>query len=222
MIMRSNITTLQEKLVNPEKLVHQLILDMDEELGRVRHAVGKAIADEILMKKKSDQAAADIVRWQQRAEDALKRGDEDAAEVALLRKVRAAEQRDRFESDWAMQKAETEKLQRAVSDLEQKIRNAKQKQTLLLARLARAESGQRINNALSRTGGRSALAHFQSLEDRVDRAEAMTAAYDRLDGFDPDEMAIEQQFREKERKARISDELQAMKARLARLDDEAE
>ncbi len=215
MIMRSNITTLQEKLVNPEKMVHQLILDMDEELARVRHAVSKAIADEILLRKKADKAAEEIARWQRRAEEALGRGDEASATTALERKLMAEEQRDRLEANWTTQRDETRRLQHAVADLEEKIRDAKQKQTLLLARLARAESGRRINEALNRTAGGSALAHFKSLEDRVDRAEAMNEAYDRLDGFDPDEMELERQFQDNERKARVSTQLEAMKARLA-------
>ncbi|MCP4679780.1 MAG: PspA/IM30 family protein [Deltaproteobacteria bacterium] len=220
MIMRSNITTLQEKLVNPEKMVHQLIIDMDEDLVRVRHAVSKAIADEILFRKRADKAVLDVERWQNRAQEALERGDEKTAKTALERKLLADEERVRLEAEYLNQKTETKKLQDSISDLEEKIRGAKKKQTLLLARLARAESGQRINEALNQTAGRSALSHFRVLEERVDRAEAMSEAYDRLDGFDPDEAEIERQFSEHERKAKLEAELQAMKERLSKLDEE--
>ncbi len=215
MIMRSNLTTLQEKLVNPEKVVHQLLIDMDEELVRVRHAVSKAIADEILLRRKAEQAGEDVARWQKRAEESLERGDEASATTALERKLLADELKERLETDHFKQKVETKKLQDAVGDLEEKIRGAKQKQTLLLARLARAESGQKINEALNHTVGRSALAHFRALEERVDRAEAMNEAYERLDGIDADEAEIERQFSENERKAKLQAELEAMKGRLA-------
>jgi len=49
LVMRSSITALREKLEDPERMLHQLILDMDEELCKVRSSVAEAIADEVQM-----------------------------------------------------------------------------------------------------------------------------------------------------------------------------
>ena len=43
-VMRSNITTLRERFADPERMLHQLIIDMDQELERVRASVAGAIA----------------------------------------------------------------------------------------------------------------------------------------------------------------------------------
>lgn len=219
MIMRSNLTTLQERFIDPEKMVHQLIIDMDEELVRVRHSVSRAIADEILLGKRADKAREDASTWEKRARDSMARGDEASAKTAIERKLMAQEQSGRLEQEHEQQKAQTKKLQNAVGDLEEKIRGAKQKQSLLLARLARAESEQKINEALNHSAGRSALGHFKRLEERVDRAEAMSEAYDRLDGVDPDAAELEREFNERERKAKIEEELAALKLRLERAGD---
>ena len=47
LVMRSNVTALREKVEDPERLLHQLLIDMEEEQHRVREAVAAAIADEI-------------------------------------------------------------------------------------------------------------------------------------------------------------------------------
>ncbi len=221
LFMKSNISALQEMVMDPEKMVHQLIIDMDEELIRVRRSVGNAIADEILLRKKVEKAREDAELWANRAESAIKRDNETSAKTALERKIMAEERMDTLDSEYKKQKAQTAKLQRSIADLEDKIRQARQKQTLLLARLARADSNQRINSALNQSSGHSAFAHFKALEDRVDRAEAMSEAYDRLDGIDPDAAELEQQFEEDERRSKLTKEYDALKQRLSKNDQEA-
>ncbi len=216
LIMKSNITALQEMVMDPEKMVHQLIIDMDEELVHVRRSVGNAITDEILLRKKVEKTREDAELWANRAASAIKRGDESSAKSALERKIMAEERMDTLDSEYKKQKGQTVILQRSIADLEDKIRQARQKQTLLLARLARADSNQKINSALNQSSGNSAFAHFRALEDRVDRAEAMSEAYDRLDGIDPDAAELEQQFEERERHEKIAKEYDVLKKSLSK------
>src|SRR5689334_11624457 len=67
LVMRSSITTLREKVEDPERMLHQLIIDMEEELERVRSAVAAAIADEIQMNNKCRKARDDSSQWFERA-----------------------------------------------------------------------------------------------------------------------------------------------------------
>ncbi|MFT4558841.1 MAG: phage shock protein A, partial [Planctomycetaceae bacterium] len=95
------------------------------------------------------------------------------------------------------------------------IQQARHKRTLLLARLARAESTDRINNAIDRAGSSSAFAQFSRLEERVDRAEAMSEAHDRLDGRDPAAEELATRFEADERRAKLQSEFEALKQQLA-------
>src|SRR5437588_817608 len=63
LVLRSSVTTLQEKVENPERMLHQLILDMEEEVRRVRDNVAQAIADEIQLGKRVEKARADAEVW---------------------------------------------------------------------------------------------------------------------------------------------------------------
>ncbi len=213
-VMRSNATALRQKVQDPEKMVYQLIIDMDEELERVRHNVANAIADEILLRKKVERAREETEQWSERARAAMERSYEAGARAALDRKLLAGDRADGLEAEYRKQKSQVQKLQDAVGDLEDKIRQARQKQTLLLARLTRASSQQRINNALRDSCRHSAFTHFRELEDRVEREEAMSEAHDRLDGIDPEAEALEREFAESERQARLEKEYAALKDRL--------
>jgi phage shock protein A len=216
--MRSNITTLCEKFEDPERMLHQLLIDMEHELDRVRASVAGAIADEILLGKSVKQAQDEAQQWEERAGTALKRGDETSAKAALEQKVYARERADDLTLEHDKQKEQTEKLRQSVSDLETKIRQARQRQTLLLARLTRADSTTKINRAMEQSTSRSAFAQFGRLEKRADRAEAMSEAYDRLDGKDPDADELERNFAEADRQEKIADELEELTARVLHQD----
>ena len=115
---------------------------------------------------------------------------------------------------WEKQKDQTVRLQQSVQDLEDMIRQARQKRTLLLARMARAESGRKINAAMDRVNSRSAFAEFRRLEERVDRGEALEEAWDRMAGRDPDADELERQFEEDDRKERLKSEFEELKRRV--------
>ena len=214
LVMRSSITSLKEKIEDPERMLHQLIIDMEEELDRIRSSVAEAVADEIQMRKRSEREASESETWLERATVAMKRGDESSAKAALDHKLAAAERAERYSSEHAKQKTEVEKLQYSVRDLEDKIRQAKQKKTLLAARLTRAESTKKINAVMDRSHSQSALAQFNRFEERVDREEALSEAWNRMEGKDPDADEPARQFEIKERQDRIAAELDELKARV--------
>lgn len=214
LVMRSSITSLKEKIEDPERMLHQLIIDMETELDRVRQSVAEAVADEIQMRKRAERERSDADQWIDRATTAMKRGDETSAKAALDRKIAAKERAERLQQEHDAQKAEVEKLQAAVRDLEDKIRQAKQKKTLLTARLARAASTQKINTALERTHSQSAFAQFSRMEEKVDREEALSEAWDRIDGKDPDAAELERQFEKQEREEALQTELELLKSQV--------
>ncbi len=212
LVMRSSMTSLREKIEDPEQMLHQLIIDMEEELDRVRSSVAMAVADEIQMRNRSEREAAEAVKWMDRAAIAMNRNDETSARAALNQKLSADERAQRYASDYARQRGEVEKLQDAVRDLEGKILQARHKKTLLMARIVRAESSQRINAAMERSTSQSALAQFGRLEARVDREEALAEAWDRLDGVDVEADSLKRRFEQQEREEQLDAALASLRA----------
>lgn len=214
-VMKSSITTLRDKIEDPERMLHQLICDMEEELVTVRESVAAAIADEIQLSKQVDKANEEVKLWVERAQAAIQRNDEAAGKDALDQKLRCEERVATLETGYEAQSAQVQKLQTAYRELEDRIQQARHKRTLLVARLARAESTDRINNAIDRAGSSSAFAQFSRLEERVDRAEAMSEAHDRLDGRDPAAEELAARFEADERRAKLQSEFEALKQQLA-------
>ena len=214
LIIRSNITALSENFENPERVLNQLIIDMEEELERVRANVAGVIADEIQLGRQVDKARAEAEQWHQRAVGALERNDETSTKAALEQKVRADQRAETLAREYHKHQDETVKLHRAIRDLESKIRQAGHKRTLLVARLARVESAHTVNAVLNRIDESSALAQFHRLEQRVERAEAMEEAHARLDDRDPKVLDLEQQFADQEHRDRLQKELEELKRRV--------
>lgn len=214
LVMRSSVTSLRETVENPERMLHQLIVDMEDELDRVRRSVAEAVADEIQMRKRAERERIEAGNWSERAQSAMKRGSEDIARQALEMKMAASERCERLTAEHLKQQGEVIKLQDAVRDLEDKIRQAKQKKTVLSARLARATSTQKINEALERTNSQSAFAQFRRFEEKVERQEALGEAWERMDGKDPDAAELERKMEAMERKERVAEELAKLKAQI--------
>jgi phage shock protein A len=215
LVMRSSVTALREKVEDPERMLHQLIIDMQCELDRVRASVAEAIADEIQMRKRCKRERNEVQSWQDRAAAAMQRKDERTARSALEQKQSAQQRSDQYETEHTKQADAVRKLQDSVRDLEDKIRQATQKKTLLMARMTRASTTQNINAAMDRCDSQSAFAQFGRLEAKVDREEAVSEAWDRMDGKDPDAKELERQFEHEEQKERVNAELEALKAELA-------
>lgn len=214
-VMKSSITTLREKIEDPERMLHQLICDMEEELESVRDSVAAAVADEIQLSRQVERVRDESTTWLERAQAAMQRGDEPGAKDALDQKLRAEERVETLESGYESQRSQVEKLQASYRELEDRIRQARHKRTLLVARLARANSSDQINRALDKASGTSAFAEFTRLEQRVDRAEALSEAHDRLDGRDPQAEELAAKFEAEERRSKLQSEFESLKQQLA-------
>lgn len=215
LVMRSNITSLCEQVENPERMLHQLIIDMEEELTTAKRSVAEAIADEIMMRKTVERETADAALWGQRAEAAMKRGDEASARSALQQRLSASKRVDQYTKEHAIQAGEVLKLQDSIRMLQDKIRQAKQKKTLLTARLARASSTNKINAVIDRVDSQSAFSQFSRLEKRVEREEAVTEAWERLDGESSESDDLRRQFEVEEREEQLASEFEALKAKVS-------
>ena len=213
LVIRSNLSALCERWENPERVLSQLIIDMEEEQERVRASVAGVIADEIQLGRQVDRAQAEAAEWDARAAAAMKRNDEASAKAALEQKILAEQRADNLAGEHDKHKEDTAKLHRAMRDLEQKIRQARHKRSLLVARLARVESARSINQVLARADDTSALAQFQRLEQRVERAEAIEEAYLRLEDRDPKAEELERKFKEQEQRERLEKEFEELKRR---------
>src|SRR3954452_11336994 len=84
-LVRANLNDLIDKAEHPEKMIKQVILDMENQLLQVKTQVAIAIADQHLLEKKQKENEDKVLEWMRKAELAVAKKDDDLARAALQR-----------------------------------------------------------------------------------------------------------------------------------------
>ncbi len=138
-LIRANLNDLVDKAENPEKLLKQLLLDMQNQFMQVKTQVAIAIADQHLLEKKHRESLQSQKEWVAKAELAVAKNQEALARSALEKSVSFENAARNFAQQLEDQNDQVEMLRNALHHLEQKMAETKTKADLLIAqhRLAR-------------------------------------------------------------------------------------
>jgi len=209
-VVRANLNDVVSKAEDPEKILEQSIIDMQEDLVQLRQAVARSIAAQKRTQQQYNQAQTEANNWQNRAQLAVQKGDENLAREALVRKKTHAETAATLKTTLDQQKAQVENLKRNLIALESKISEAKQQQDRLKARVQAAKAQEQLQNTVGRLGTSSAMGAFERMEEKVMELEARSTAAQELTGN-----ALEEQFAMLESGNDVDDELAALKAQMS-------
>ncbi len=204
-VISSNINSLISKAENPEKMLNQMIIDMNEQLIESKKAVAMAIADEKKLERDLMENRTKADEWEKKAMLAVRAGRDDLAKEALLRKQEFEGYANQLAQQWEAQKQSVEKLKEALRQLQSKIEEANRKKNILIARAKRAEAQQRINQTMSSlSGNKSAFDTFERMERKVDEIEASAEAMKELDEASSG-ASLEKQFAQLESSPQAAD-----------------
>ena len=179
-LLRSNVNDMINKSEDPEKMLNQMLLDMQEQLVEAKKQVAVAIADEKRLRAQYEKESLLAQEREKRAMLAVQSGKDDLAKQALERKAEHAKQAHAFDQQWQSQKAAVDQLKAALQQLSNKIGEAKRKKNLLIARAKRAEAQQTIAETLSGISENSAFDTIARMEEKIDRMEAEASATQEL------------------------------------------
>ncbi|TVQ53634.1 MAG: PspA/IM30 family protein [Spirulina sp. DLM2.Bin59] len=208
-VVRANLNDIVSNAEDPEKILEQSILDMQEDLVQLRQAVAKAIAAQKRTEQQFKKNQTDANSWQQRAQLALSKGDEGLAREALQRKKASADTAGQLKKQLDTQIQQIDALKRNLIALESKISEAKTKKDMLKARVQAAKANEQLQSAVSSMNTGGAMAAFERMEDKVLELEARSQASYELGGSD-----LESQFAALESGSDVDDELAALKSQM--------
>ena len=208
-LIRANLNAFVSDAEDPIKILDQSVADMQEDLIKLRQAVAIAIASQKRLENQANQAREQIQNWLSRAELALKKGEDDLAREALSRKKTFQETFESLTNQFQSQNGQVEKLKKSLLLLERKISEARTKKNMLKARAQAAKAQQKIQSAVGDLGGKSAMAAFERMEDKVEALEASGQAALELAGED-----LESKFAELEGGDDIEKELETLRRQL--------
>ena len=175
-LIRANLNDMIDRAEDPEKLIKQVILDMDNQYLQVKTQVAVSIADQHMLEKKvreNEDAGRD---WMRKAELAVEKQQDDLARGALDRFQTSQKLALSYREQVDDQKLQVETLKNALIKLEQKLDEAKAKRDLFLARHRRGVALGKAARAQSAIGDNSRSAAFDRLQDRANHTEAIASA----------------------------------------------
>ncbi len=209
-VVKANLNDLVSKAEDPEKILEQSLMDMQEDLVQLRQAVASAIATQKRTQQQYNQAQTEVNSWQNRAQLALQKGDENLAREALVRKKTHSETATTLKTSLDQQTTQVESLKRNLIGLESKISEAKTKKDMLKARVAAAKANEQLQNTIGSLNTSSAMGAFERMEEKVLQMEARSSAAGELVGN-----SLEDEFLKLESGNNVDDELLALKAQMS-------
>lgn len=219
-LIKSNLNDLINKSEDPEKMLNQVIIDMNQQLVEAKKQVAVAIADEKRLQKQFSNEAKKSEEWEQKAMLAVRSGDDALAKEALLRKKEHDAIASQFQEQWERQKTFTGQLKTALKALNNKIGEAQRKKNVLVARKRRAEAMKSIQETMSGLTDASAFETFDRMAEQIDQMEAEAeAGAEMAEQYTGD--ILKHRFSELEATAGADLELEALKRKMGLLPAEA-
>src|SRR6188508_87847 len=123
-LLRANINDMLDRAEDPEKMIKQLLIEMNSQLIQVKTQVAAAIAGERRLEKLWQDNDARAKDWRRRAELAVQSNDDDLARQALARHNSYTELAQGFRTQYDEQAAQRQALRDALQQLEAKVASA--------------------------------------------------------------------------------------------------
>ncbi|HEY7062189.1 MAG TPA: PspA/IM30 family protein [Chloroflexota bacterium] len=209
MLVRANINDLLDHAEDPEKMIKQLLQDMENQLIQVKTQVAAAIADEQRLKERWELNQQQADEWQRKAELAVQKGQDDLAKEALSRRNTFQSTAAGFKEQYEEQAKQVEQLKDALQQLESKIEEARAKKDLIIARSRRAKAEQQIHDTMAQVDTTGVMGAFERMDDKVRTQEARAKA---LSDLDHD--TLDTRFKQLEQEDELDRQLRELKGKV--------
>lgn len=208
-ILRANINDLLDHAEDPEKMLEQIIRDMEGAIKEAKAQVAEMIAQEKLIKADLEESRKLAAEWERKAELAVSKGADDLALEALRRKNDYDAHVEVYEKQWTAQKEAVSKLKSQLQELEAKYEAAVRNKEVLIARRKRAMAQRQVAAVEAQLSTVDYSAELDRMERRIMEEEARAAATAELA-----EESVEERFEELEEDAALKEQLAALKAKV--------
>jgi phage shock protein A len=198
-LIRANLNDLIDRAEEPEKMIKQVIMDMENQLIQVKTQLAIALADRHVLEKRRKELEAKASEWMQKAELAIDKHDDELARAALERSLDHKRMAESLKQQEADQNAQAETLKSTLKNLGAKLTEAQTKRDLLTAQNRRKRVLHAVGEAQSAAGEKIPASSLDRMKDGLTRAEAMDQIKSELIGED-----LEQKFASIEKEDQVN------------------
>ncbi len=208
-VFRANVNDMLDRAEDPEKMLDQIIRDMEQAIKDAKEQVAEAIVQEKQMKKDLRESQDMAEKWFDKARLAVQKGRDDLAKEALRRKKDYDAQIEIYQKQWEAQDQAVTNLKAQLEGLENKLEKAKRDREVLIARRQRAKTQQQI----SRTGAKTLDMpdYADELERMEERIEAEEARAEAMVEMEDEDVKLEEELAALEEDDDMDGELAALK-----------
>ncbi len=209
-ILKSNINEMLDRAEEPDKMIRQMVRDMEEAVGKATASVGTAVANHKRLERQFNDKQSQVAEWQHKAERAVEAGEDALARRALERKAVFAKAAEDLAPAVEESRQTAEQLREQLRELKTKLEEARTRQGTLVARHQAAQARKRLAQSISGLG-EDAFSSFERFEQKVEESEAEAAAHVEISGEMED---VEKEIRQLEVDHSVDDELNALKDKM--------
>lgn len=174
-LIKSNVNDLLDRAEDPEKMVKQMVVDMEKQFQKATQELGTATGGLNRLKKQLEEAKKQSENWNTKAKACLSQGDEELAKRALENKVMQDKLVTQYQGMYDSMEKQVEELKNQTMQLKQKLEEARSKKAVLVARSQVADSKMSAAKTLSGIDSSSAFAKMDKMEQKIMDKEAQAA-----------------------------------------------
>lgn len=183
-VLKSNINDLIDRAEDPEKMVKQIIRDLQSDVSEATAAYGKAKASERVTYRQYENALEQSKDWENKAKIALSAGNQELAKSALSNKVKTDTQVEQYAKMCSDITTQCNSIKMQLDALKQKLDEAKSREAMLIARAQMAETKKNLAKTSGTLNTDSSFEKFNRMEEKIARKEAEADAYAEVSGMD--------------------------------------
>ncbi|MFD2654609.1 MULTISPECIES: PspA/IM30 family protein [Gracilibacillus] len=211
-VVSSELNSMLDKAEDPVKMLDQFMRDMESDIREVESAVAKQIANEKMLKRKTDDAQSLVEKRQAQAEKAIEAGNEDLARRALEDKNEQEAQANTLRESWERAKRDADQLREKLDEMKKEYQQMQLKKDSLKARAESAKTRTKMNRTMSSIGNDASKQGFERMEEKVMQFEAEA---DTSEDLSSASKSLDDEFEDLE-KSDVDDELAALKKKLGK------
>lgn len=212
-VIAANLNDLVDRVEDPERMIKQLIREMEENINSAREGVIDAVASEKQLARELESQRRQAGEWHDRARLALESGNETLAREALTRKKEHEGIAANLQTSWESARRTSERLKSQLRALEAKLEEARLKKGTLVARQRAAQAREQMDQVRDRfQTGLDLNNSFGRMADKVGEMEARMEAREELNG---EYSQIEREFLKMEVNTEVEVELAALRKEIS-------
>lgn len=210
-ILRANLNDLLNRAEDPEKMLNQILRDMEDAIKQGQSQVAEQIAQEKLIQADLDEAKREAAEWSKKAELAVSKDRDDLAREALRRVNDYNQHIELYQKQLDVQRAAVQKLKADLEALQSKYEDARRNKEMLITRAKRAAAQKQISTASAKISSVDYSSELSRMERRIQEEEARVAAANEMQAT-----SVDEQFKQLGEDDSVDQQLAELKKKLGK------